>query len=384
MTAGIAEQPSARALIGEGGPLRLIEARCHLTRTRNQIAAALAVTWLPVLVLGIASELVTGKRTWLLYDAAMHVRLLVATPLLLFLDRVFPITCTQVIDQLHRNGFIREAEVPRFGRLLARTRRLSEWWPPEVALAICALVFGASTLVANTPVGSGWVVTAHSPADWWYALVGLPLFEFLIFRSLWRWLIWVRFVLGLARLDLDLVPTHPDRRGGISFLRKPSLAYCAMLLFAMSAVLSAAWGERFEFVSWTSFVPFLLVLAVIAVLVAFGPLLAFAFPLQRARVAAVDELGGLAARNGRWFRDRWLESAAGEVLSSGDVQNLAALGTTYRDSVKQIRIVMFDKKDLLLVLVATLVPTVPSIVVQIPNDEWLGMASFLLGKIIPF
>lgn len=374
---------TARALIGEGGPLRLLEARCHLTRPRSQIAVALAATWLPIVALGIATELATGHRVWLLHDAAMHVRFLVATPLLLFLDRVFPRACTQVIDQLHRNGFIPEAESPRFVRLLVRTRRLSELWLPEIALAIGALVLGASTLVTNMPVGGMRVTAGHTPSDWWYALVGLPLFEFLVFRSLWRWLIWVRFVFGLSRIDLDLDPTHPDRRGGISILRKPSLAYCAMLLFALSAVLSAAWGDRFEFVSWTSFVPILLVIAVIAILVAFAPLLAFALQLHRARVAAVDALGGLAARNGRWFRDRWISSDAGEVIGSGEIQSLAAIGATYRETVKQMRVVLFDKKDLISVLLATLLPVVPSMLAQIPYDEWLAMASFVFRRSLP-
>lgn len=375
---------AAHALIGEGGPLRRVEARCHLTRPLAQILAALAIAWLPIMVLGFITESTTQQRVWLLRDQVMHVRMLVAMPILLFLDRVFPLACSHAIAQLTQNGFVKDADQPRFARLLGRTKQLSEWALPEIVLAVTALVLGVATLtIGGSLRGGRWLLPDVSLANWWYALVGLPLFEFLLFRSLWRWAIWVRALVGISRLDLDLDATHPDRRGGISFLRRPSIAYCAMLLFAASTVLSAGWADRFQFVTLTSFIPLLLVLAVVGIVLAFGPLLVFATKLQRTRLAAHDALSGLAVRNGRWFRERWLPTAGGEALASSDVQSLAAIASTYRDTVQQIRIVPFDKKDLLLVLAATLAPVLPSMIVRIPHAEWFTMAAFMFGTGLP-
>jgi hypothetical protein len=94
-------------------------------------------------------------------------------------------------------------------------------------------------------------------------------------------------------------------------------------------------------------------------------------------------MGGLAARNGRWFRERWMDSEGGQALSAADVQGLAAIGSTYRETVKQIRLVLVERRDLVWVLLAALLPAVPSMLVQIPHDEWLSMASFLIGKGVP-
>ncbi|MDQ3363809.1 MAG: hypothetical protein M3680_00050 [Myxococcota bacterium] len=100
------------------------------------------------------------------------------------------------------------------------------------------------------------------------------MFEFLLFRSLWRWAIWVRVLGGLARIDLD--PMHPDRRGGIAFLRLPSIGYCAMLLFTVASVLCAEWHDLAFFgVTLVSFAPLLVLFAAVGTLVAFGPLLLF-------------------------------------------------------------------------------------------------------------
>src|SRR5690242_15256568 len=69
---------------------------------------------------------------------------------------------------------------------------------------------------------------------------------------------WVRILFGLAWIPLDLVPTHPDRRAGISFLRLPSMGYCALLLFAVASTLCAEWGDRLALgASLSGFTPLL-------------------------------------------------------------------------------------------------------------------------------
>lgn len=363
--------------LGEGGPLRRLERRCHLTSSRTQVLAALVISWLPLVVFGFATELSTGERVRLLHDMTVHVRMLVAAPLLVFLDYVFPLECRYAIRALSSFDIIKAADRARFEQLLQRTTRLGDWWLPETALAVVAFGLGIATL--RLPVGGIMLRSGLTATDWWYALVALPLFEFLLLRSFWRWMIWVRFLIGLARIKLDLDPTHPDKHGGIAILRKPSLTYCATLLFVVSAVTSAQWSARFQFVSMASFVPLLLVFAVVAILVAFGPLLLFVTQMFRARREALVEVGSLAARNGRWFRNRWTDTKAGTVLSSAEPQNLVAIASTYRDSVAATRIWPFQKRDLLLVLAATLLPVVPIMLVRIPHEEWFSMASLLVG-----
>jgi hypothetical protein len=347
---------------------------------RSQITVALLLTWVPTIAIGIVVERVSGTRVTLIHDVAVHVRLLIATPLLLCLDRVFPRTCTHAVDQLSSDEFIKPHDRERFEGIVERTRHYCEWWIPEATLAVAAVLVGAWTLVVNAPWSGTILRSGLTPADWWYGLVGSPLFEFMLLRSLWRWGLWASFLVGISRIDLDLEPTHPDRRCGISFLRKPSVAYCALLLFAVSAVLSAGWSERFQLSTLASFIPFLLVFAAFAIAVAFGPLVLFAFALHRTRLAASDELGGLAARNGRWFRQRWIGSESGLVLDNTEVQSLAAIAQTYRETVKQVRLVLFEKKDLILLVAATLLPVVPTMLMRLPSDEWSQMASFLVSK----
>ena len=59
----------------------------------------------------------------------------------------------------------------------------------------------------------------------WYGYVSLPLFQFLLMRWYFRLFIWTRFLWQVSRLDLSLVPTHPDRVGGLGFLANTVYAF---------------------------------------------------------------------------------------------------------------------------------------------------------------
>jgi hypothetical protein len=99
----------------------------------------------------------------------------------------------------------------------------------------------------------------------------------------------------------------------------------------------------------------------------------------RSRRDGLLEMGSLAARNGRQFRGRWFDTAGGEVITSTEAEGLVAVALTYRDSVKATRVLPFEKRDLLIVLAATLLPVVPSMLIRIPHEEWFTMASLVLG-----
>src|SRR5262245_6969184 len=110
--------------IGEGGLLRRVEKALHLTRLVWQVVAVLVVTWVPLVLLGLLNEHVTGRADSTLRSPSVHVRLLVATPVFLFLDQMFPQVCRNVLRQLTRQSFVLDAAKPRFDRLLRSATRL--------------------------------------------------------------------------------------------------------------------------------------------------------------------------------------------------------------------------------------------------------------------
>lgn len=378
--------------LGEGGLLRRLEAACHLTRLRTQIISALAVTWLPITVLSLLEEHTTGRREAIFYHSALHVRLLVAVPIFLLLDRLFPVVCRRMLEMLVSQSFIPPLSLPRFERSLRRAVGLTDSTLPEAILALLGVGLGIATLLRVIPIVGINQRLQQTPAQIWHALVDIPVFQFLLWRSLWRWAVWIRVLADLSRMDLRLIPTHPDRCGGIAFLRFPSIDYCTMLLFAASSVLSAEWGTRFSMgATLETFKPLLLVFGSVATLLAFGPLLMFMPLLWRARREGGLDVTALVAHMGRTFETRWveaggfargrpLEARQGEEPSLGfEAQSLSAMIQSYRETVIQMRVFIFDRYDVIRLLVATLLPAIPVMVMHVPWEDWRGLLELLTG-----
>jgi len=58
-----------------------------------------------------------------------------------------------------------------------------------------------------------------------------------------RFVVWYRFLWQVSRIDLNLVPTHPDRCAGLGFLGKSAYAF-GPILFAQSAMLAGLVASR--------------------------------------------------------------------------------------------------------------------------------------------
>ena len=371
--------------IGEGGLLRRVEKAVGLTTLPRQIIAAVALTWVPVVALSLVNERLTGVREPLVHAPALHVRLLVTVPVLLTLDHVFPYICRLTLRQLVSQGFLPDAVQERFDRMLRSTTHLADSLWPELLLAGLAFGLGIAAMIGVIPGsafrhGGGGLTAAHV----WYALADWPVLQFLLWRSLWRWAIWVRVLFALSRFDLALLPPHPDRCGGICFLRLPSIGYCATLLFAISAVLCSDQSSRFApGMSLVGFAPLLAVFATAGTLIAFGPLLLFVPMLVRLRGVGRIQYTELASAYGRGFQRQWIErpDPTGR-LGAGDTQPLADLAVIYRETIDRLRWLLFGKRDMVVLLIATLLPMVPIMLLHVPEEDWRWLIGPLSGGLL--
>ena len=102
------------------------------------------------------------------------------------------------------------------------------------------------------------------------------MFQFLLGLGLWEWLLWTWFAFKLSRQNLRLVPTHPDEHGGLGFLGLTAAAF-APVAFAATAVIGATWRDDIlhHGARLMDFKLEAIVLLMVIVLVALGPLLFF-------------------------------------------------------------------------------------------------------------
>ena len=137
--------------------------------------------------------------------------------------------------------------------------------------------------------------SGYSWAGWWHALVSAPVGIVLLLGWLWRILIWGLFLFRVSRLELQLVPTHPDLVGGLQFVGE-SLRAFLLLSFTISTIAAGGVAHRVLNME-TSFFAFKYVIAamVAAILLLFvGPVVVFAGKLIEARRWGIIAYGGLA------------------------------------------------------------------------------------------
>src|SRR5262249_49105420 len=77
----------------------------------------------------------------------------------------------------------------------------------------------------------------------WFAYVVRPIVIGLLAGWLWRIVLLTALFARLGRIGLSLVPSHPDRAGGLGFLERLPGAF-APVTFALSAMLASRWGHE--------------------------------------------------------------------------------------------------------------------------------------------
>ena len=386
--ANLEEQPDFSLVLG--GPLYQLFRRAHLSGDtlellRRRVLVIALFAWLPLLVLSFVEGHAWGSGVTMpfLYDVDAHVRFLIALPLLVVAELIVHQRMRPVIRQFGERGLIADAARAKFDAALASALRLRNSVMAEVGLI--AFVYGVGVMViwrthAAVDVASWYGETAQkrfqpSLAGWWFGCVSLPLFQFILLRWYFRLFVWARFLWHVSRIELKLVPTHPDRCGGLGFLANVCTAF-APLLVAQGALLAGTMANQIFFAGakLPQFKVEIIAFVAVMLFAVLGPLLVFIPVLGHAKRVGLREYGTLAQRYVRDFDQKWLRGGAPAeeaFVGSGDVQSLADLGTSF-EVVRGMRWLPFTKEAVFQLAVLTLLPMLPLMLTMISFDELLG------------
>jgi hypothetical protein len=370
-----------------GGPLYQLLRRARLsddalTLQRRRIVVISLLAWLPLLVLSaIDGQLFSGSTAVpFLMDVEVHVKFLVVLPLLVAAELVVHQRMRAVARTFDDRQLIPESAKPRLDAAIASAYRLRNSVLAEVLL-IAVVYFVGVTLVWRHYMAldtSTWYATPGADgsrltlAGAWYGYVSLPVFQFLLCRWYFRIFIWTRLLWQVSRIKLNLVPTHPDRMGGLGFLSNTVYAFVPLLL-AHGALLAGQLANRIFYLGerLTDFRLEILLLVIFVVCLVVGPLLVFSAQLAEAKRTGLRDYGTFAQRYVRAFDAKWIRGEAADdepFLGTGDIQSLADLGNSF-EVVKGMRIIPVTKEALLQLGVVTVAPLVPLVLTMMPLEE---------------
>jgi hypothetical protein len=392
-----AEQPDFSLVLG--GPLFQLLVRSHLATSALELMTRRIViislfAWLPLLVLSLAEGTVWGGAALpFLFDIEMQTRFLISLPLFIGGELLVHQRLRLVVGQFVERDIITDAVLPKFKEVLASSMRLRNSIAIELILFILIFVGGhyfwsAITGIEKIGAGTGtWYANAlddgtHlTAAGYWYVFVSRPLFQFIVIRWYFRLFIWARFLWQSSRLELNLIPTHPDRAAGLGFLGASMSAFTPLIV-AHGSLLAGLMANPIFFAGakLTDFkmeiiggVAFLLVFLL-------GPLLAFSPCLMRAKRIGLREYGMLASRYVKEFDRKWVRGGAPNdepLIGSGDIQSLADLGNSFQ-VIREIQPFPFSRDTVIRIVVMTLIPVSPLVLTMIPLEELIKK---LLGAI---
>lgn len=366
----------------EGGPLYGIGQRLGLapgSRGLFELGLILAaLTWVPLLVLNLL-EASAGATVSFAWSLGTHTRFLVTIPLFFLAEAVFGAQVRAILRQLLDSQLVTPGEQPRFDAVLRDAMRWRDSALVEIALVAVAILMVVSGGRADLPGDvSSWRTTTSgtgaplTPAGWWYSMVSLPVFQFLLWRWCWRLLIWWVVLWRFARLDLQLIPTHPDLAGGLGGL---GVAHTdlAPLTFGISAMLVASYAEEVLFggVKLESLVLNLAGIVVGLTALVLLPLAFFTPRLTAVKQRGLLEYGVLAASYTRALDTKWLRGGAAPdeaLLGTADLQSLADMGSSF-EIIRSMRLVPFAMYQTAILVAAAVLPMLLLLLTVFPLDE---------------
>lgn len=381
-----------------GGPAyRLMQAIGLIKGTGPSIGrrfgAFLLITWVPLLALSLIEGKALGQtpQESFLLDLATYARFFLAVPLIFLAEAVVGPRLKAAGRQFIEGSFVHQADVAVIDAAVDRVRRRREALLPELIILAIALIgawyFSLTTLSPGSPSPTWTFIidnegTRTSLAGLWYYFVAVPLLQFLMYRWLWRLIIWSLFLYEVACLRLNLVVTHPDRAGGLGFLGNAHVSL-TVFAFAFSCVLSAhvAFQIYFTGAAIESFKGLFTFYLFLVELVCLGPLLVFVPQLARARVDGMRRYSILSDRYNRAFERKWLAADApsdNALLGSADIQSLADLGSSF-DIIREMKPFPFTRQQVLQIAVIASLPGLPLIFLVMPLGQ---LVQLLTGALL--
>jgi len=368
-----------------GGPLfrlmyRLKLADSALGHLNRRILVALLIVWLPLLLLTVVEgHVLSGVKIAFLHDGSMHLRLLLAVPLMLAAERVIHEWMRPLARRFIERDIIIGPERPRFDAAVAAAHRLRDSVYPELIIALAVLGIGttinwhrAVLLQDSTwfwPMQDG--AQRISLAGWWAGLISLPLFQFILFRWYFRLFIWAQFLWRVSRLQLKLVPTQPDRAGGLGFIGSATEGFWVMMIAHGTIVAGVmVHGMLFGGMTLPQYKLDIYALWAVTLLWIVVPLLTFAPALHRAKRAGKNAYGNLSQRYTSGFEQKWISGTMPEeqLLGTSDIQSLADLRNGY-DVVRTMRLLPIGRDAVLRLLIFPLIPVAPLALTLVPLDQ---------------
>lgn len=316
-------------------------------------------------------------------DPTVYSRYLVAILVMIATERMADNRVGLLMRQFGDAQILDGPNRSRFAAAVSRADRRSSSKVTELLLLVLAFFWSITTTRIASEVsvenweaavteGGGTVLSWAGDAS---AFTSNALFLFLVFRWFWRFFIWASLLRTTSRLELQVMPLHPDRCGGLGFLGIFPGIFSG-LIFALSCVIAASFYKVISTVGdteqllWLAVTVWLLLVSTVFL----GPLLFFSRPLYMAREKAVLDYGRLAHGHHLEFHRKWItgHTHGREIVGSADPSSLSDLNASVQ-TVHEMRIFPIDRQAMIQILISAGLPLLVMAALRMPVGDLLKL-----------
>jgi hypothetical protein len=339
-------------------------------------------TWLPIVIWAVLNERLLDANSGepLFKHFGIHVRCLVAIPLFILAEAMAGGVLHRIVGQFRASNIVSDGQQAAFRHVLDGIARLRDASLPWLCVIGVALAWIFATPVHSDSHDMAWAAqgTQFGVGGWWFLYVARPIFIVLLLGWAWRIALIILLFHRIAKLELSLVPSHPDRCGGLGFLKKLPMAMFLVTL-AVSSVIASSWmhNELYHGQTLASLKAPAAVFVVFWGAILLSPLLLFAPRIAAMKSEALLSYGALIGTHGRLVHQRWIlsqtvnsDSARGDILDAPELGPVVDISAIY-DAVAKVTPIPIGKNSILMVLVPIALPMLAVISHEIPIRDLL-------------
>lgn len=310
---------------------------------------------------------------------AAWVRLLIATPVFLFSTLQIVYVFDSVIKHFITTDFLPDEVAYRKGEKLRdavlKLRSINVSLVVFVLVVVLGVSYTKYLIISDdtsTWMRKGFTGSEFSLAGWWYLCACLPVFQLTFLGCLWRWCVWVLFVVRASTLNFRCFPFHPDHAGGFSQLGRASVSFTGMAM-GLSTVVSAEMLTQvlYDHRTLQSCLPLVLSMIGIILVALFGPLLTWIPKLLKAKNDALLSYGTVINQMVQTFEKRWFQdNPSKHLLDSSDASAGADFSAVY-SLIEHMSPLPFRRSDVVAVVIVSGLPLLPLVLAVVPMGRIL-------------
>jgi len=340
------------------------------------------ITWLPLGVLAVFEGTIFPEAMGInfIQDFETHVRFLFAVPFLILIEKLVDSSFINYIKT--SDNLIVDKQQPVFNKMVSNVNKLSNLYLPEIIILIIIYSLTFITWDDHFLIESSKNYLYNQQhktltlAGFYYLFVSFPIYQLLLFRWLWRFIIWVYSILKISSLTFQIEAVNIDQMAGLTYLNQVPMLF-SYIFFALAAVLSSSLGLDivFEGVSLKNNYLDILFFVILGPVLLYAPLLVFIPLLIETKSKAIHGMGNLVAKHNLDYMKKWVYNKPPSnepILGSIDNSSLSDINAAYAPVIK-MKLVPINFKMFLLSCTILLLPFIPLAFTYYSFTDLFGM-----------